>query len=176
LNTLESGPAVRAWETRGLRMPARPVLASTLAMAGLLLFYVGIITLAQGWAHARQQLWEDRGFVGTIVLGFGMQMGLFVYLRGLHRGIHAHGVMASTGTSAAAMLACCAHHLTEVLPLIGLSGAAIFLNAYKTPFLWLGILMNGVGLLYLLCQIREQRQVRCDPTEESSSKHATNAG
>jgi hypothetical protein len=34
-------------------------------------------------------------------------------------------------------------------PLIfGLSGAAIFLNAYKTPLLWLGIVMNLFGIAY----------------------------
>jgi hypothetical protein len=165
VSTLEHNPVVRVWAARRPRVPLRPVLAGALAVAGLLLFYLGIITLAQGWAHARQQLWDDRGFVGTIALGFGAQMGLFVYLRGLHQQIHARGMVASTGTSATAMLACCAHHLADVLPLIGLSGAAIFLNAYKTPLLWLGILMNGLGIVYLLRQIHRQRQVRCHPAE-----------
>ena len=55
------------------------------------------------------------------------------------------------------MLACCAHHLTDVLPILGLSSAAIFLNLYKTPLLWLGIGMNLVGIVYMLRKIREQR-------------------
>ena len=55
------------------------------------------------------------------------------------------------------MLACCAHHLVDVLPIIGLSGAAIFLDAYKTPLLWLGIAMNLVGIAYLVRKLRRQQ-------------------
>jgi len=139
----------------------RPVTFGLLAILALLAFYLGIITLAQGWAHATQQLADDRWFVGAIVLGFGTQVGLFTYLKGLHVHAAAGGVAASTGTSATAMLACCAHHLADVLPIVGLSGAAIFLNAYKTPLLWLGIVMNLIGIVYLLRNVRAQRRMTC---------------
>lgn len=142
------------------RRPAgwwRPVAAGMAAALGLLGFYLGVITLAQGWPHAVEQFAEDRWFVGAIAAGFGTQVGLFVYLRGLHARAAAGGVAASTGTSTAAMLACCAHHLTDILPIVGLSGAAIFLNAYKTPLLWLGILMNLAGMVYLLRRVSQRR-------------------
>ncbi|MBI3971778.1 MAG: hypothetical protein HY332_10865 [Chloroflexi bacterium] len=142
----------------------RPLAAAILAAAGLLVFYLGMITLAQGSRHAWEQLAEDRWFVGAIMAGFGTQMGLFVYLRELHAR-HAQGaatgVAASTGTSLTAMLACCAHHLTDILPILGLSGAAVFLTAYKTPLLWLGIGMNAAGAVYLLRQIRRARAMAC---------------
>lgn len=137
----------------------RPLAFGLLAVGGLLTFYLGIITLAQGWGHAFQQLNDDRWFIGAIALGFGTQMALFTYLRGLHARAAAGGVAASTGTSTAAMLACCAHHLSDILPIVGLSGAAIFLNAYKTPLLWLGIVMNLAGIIYLAWKIREQRRL-----------------
>jgi YHS domain-containing protein len=139
----------------------RPVTFGLLAILGLLTFYLGIISLAQGWEHAIEQLADDRWFVGAIAAGFGTQIGLFAYLRGLHTHAAAGGVAASTGTSTAAMLACCAHHLADILPIVGLSGAAIFLNAYKTPLLWLGILMNLAGIVYLLRNIYQQRQIAC---------------
>lgn len=142
-------------------LPLRPIAFGLLAALGLLAFYLGIITLAQGWGHALQQLGDDRWFVGGIALGFGTQVGLFTYLKQLHAHAARSGVAASTGTSAAAMLACCAHHLTEILPIVGLSGAAIFLNAYKTPLLWLGMLMNLGGIVYLARKIREQRRMAC---------------
>jgi hypothetical protein len=129
-----------------------------LATLGLLAFYLVVITLAQDWAHALQQLGEDLPFVGAIAGGFGIQVGLFAYLRRMHLHAAVGGVAASTGTSTAAMLACCAHHLVDVAPVIGLSGAAIFLNAYKTLLLWLGIAMNLVGIAYLLLKIRRQRR------------------
>jgi len=108
-----------------------------------------------------EQLGDDLPFVGAIAVGFGTQVGLFAYLRGLHARASAGGVAASTGTSTAAMLACCAHHLVDVAPALGVSGAAIFLNAYKTPLLWLGIVMNLVGILYLSRKIRQARKAAC---------------
>jgi len=139
----------------------RPLVAGMLAVLGLLVFYLGTITLAQSWAHARAQFVDDRNFIVAIVLGFGTQVGLYTYLRGLHAHTAVGGVAASTGTSAAAMLACCAHHLADVLPIVGISGAAIFLNVYKTPLLWLGIGMNLAGVVYQLRKFREQRRLAC---------------
>lgn len=139
------------------RSLVRPIIFGLLAALGLLTFYLGTITLAQGWVHAIEQLTVDRLFVGAIMAGFGTQVGLYTYLRGMHLHATAGGVAASTGTSTVAMLACCAHHLTEVFAVLGLSGAAIFLNAYKTPLLWLGIVMNLFGIIYLLWKIRQQQ-------------------
>lgn len=139
----------------------RPFAAALLGVAGLLAFYLGIITLAQGWGHAVQQLTEDRWFIAAIALGFGAQVGLFVHLRAIHARAAAGGVAASTGTSGAAMLACCAHHLADVLPIVGLSGAAVLLNAYKMPLLWLGIGMNLAGALYLIHKVEQARRMRC---------------
>ena len=145
---------------RGARLQPflRPLLFGGLSALGLLVFYLGIITLAQGWGHAIQQLADDRWFVSAIIAGFGTQVGLYTYLRGMHTHAMAGGVAASTGTSSVAMLACCAHHLTDVFAIVGLSGAAIFLNTYKTPLLWLGIVMNLFGIAYLLWKIRRQQR------------------
>jgi len=140
-----------------LRPRLKPLIFGGLSALGLLAFYLGIITLAQGWGHAIQQLADDRWFVSAIMAGFGTQVGLYTYLRGMHLHATAGGVAASTGTSTVAMLACCAHHLTEVFAIFGLSGAAIFLNVYKTPLLGLGIVMNLFGTAYLLWKIRQQR-------------------
>lgn len=62
------------------------------------------------------------------------------------------------------MLACCVHQLTDVLPIVGLSGPAVFLNAYKTPLLWVGIIMNPAGIVYLALKIRDQREMACEAT------------
>ena len=139
----------------------RPIAFGLLAVLGLLSFYLGIITLAQGWSHAVEQLIDDRWFIGAIAVGFGTQVALFTYLRTRHTHAGAGGVAASTGTSTAAMLACCAHHLADILPIVGISGAAIFLNAYKTPLLWLGIVMNLAGVAYLAWKIRQQEHMAC---------------
>jgi Cu+-exporting ATPase len=110
----------------------------------------------QGWDHALEQFDTDVWFVLPLAAGFGIQVVLFTQLRAAQARMAAGslGMAASTGTSTAAMLACCAHHLSNVLPILGVSGAAVFLSAYQTPLLWLGLAMNLAGIAYLVWQLR----------------------
>lgn len=144
-------------ELARVRAPAVPTVsrgalaAGLLAAAILLAAYLAVITLAQGPGHALEQLAADAAFVGLIVAGFGVQVALFVELRAVDRRHRASAAVtaAGTGTSAAAMLACCAHHLVEVLPILGLSAAAVFLETYKTPLFVVGIAMNLLGIVVI---------------------------
>jgi len=56
------------------------------------------------------------------------------------------------------MLACCAHHLVDLLPILGLSAGAVFLNAYKTPLFVIGIGMNVIGVIVIARQLRQARR------------------
>ena len=44
------------------------------------------------------------------------------------------------------------------LPLVGLSAAAVFLNAYKTPLFLVGIGMNVIGIVVIARQLRRARR------------------
>lgn len=135
-----------------------PLVFGLLGALGLTVLYLGSVTLVASWAHALELFREDAPFVVPTILGFGIQVGLFTYLKlGLHlaNGTHAAGALTGTagGTSTLAMVACCAHHVTDVLPLVGLSGAAIFLAQYKVPFMVVGLLSNVVGIGVLLAMV-----------------------
>ena len=138
----------------------RSIAAGVAAAAALLGVYLAIISLAQGVEHAFEQMSADALFIGLIAAGFGTQIGLFVELRTVDRRHRAAAgvTAASTGTSAAAMLACCAHHLVDLLPLLGLSAAAVFLNAYKTPLFLVAIAMNVIGIVVIARQLRRARR------------------
>lgn len=131
-----------------------PLMAGVMAGAALVGLYLGLVTWAQGFGHATDLLWGDRYFVAAIASGFGLQAGLFVHVRRLlslrARGSASAGTAAGTGTSTAAMLACCAHHVTDALPVLGLSGVAIFLGDYRAPLMGLGIAANAAGILFML--------------------------
>ena len=155
--------------------PSLPIAPRSIAIglvgaAALLGLYLGIISLAQGVEHALEQLAADALFVGLIAAGFGTQIALFAELRTVDRLHRASAAVtaAGTGTSTAAMLACCAHHLVDLLPLFGLSAAAVFLNAYKTPLFLVGIGMNVIGILVIARQLRRARQA-CALADAASS-------
>lgn len=143
-----------------LPISQRSIAVGVLGAAALLGMYLGIISLAQGVEHALEQLATDAVFVSLIAAGFGTQIALFVELRRVDRRHRASAAVtaAGTGTSTAAMLACCAHHLVNLLPLVGLSAAAVFLNAYKTPLFLVGIGMNVVGIVVIARQLQRARR------------------
>jgi len=143
-----------------LPISERAIGVGVLGAAALLGMYLGIISLAQGVEHALEQLATDAVFVGLIASGFGTQIALFAELRRVDRRHRASAAVtaAGTGTSTAAMLACCAHHLVNLLPLVGLSAAAVFLNAYKTPLFLVGIGMNVVGIVVIARQLQRARR------------------
>ena len=155
---LIQGQALRTWR--------RPILFGLLGAAGLLILYLGLVSLAQGWEHAVALLADDAWIVGPILVGFGVQVGLYTYLKMvIHAAARGTGALAGAGggTSTAAMVACCAHHVTDVLPLVGLSAAATFLAEYRIPFMLIGLGTNlaGIGLIGALI-LRERRRLAGD--------------
>lgn len=89
------------------------------AAAFLVLAYVSVLAAANSLEHAFEDfvlLWY---WMVPLIVGFGIQVGLFTYLRGApvrHGTLGSGGVATSGSVSTVAMVACCAHHLTDVLP------------------------------------------------------------
>ncbi|MBI2333376.1 MAG: hypothetical protein HYU84_14670 [Chloroflexi bacterium] len=127
-------------------------------------FYLGILTWAQGWDYASSQFARDRWYVIPIILGFGVQAALYSILRFrlfipvASTGYAGSMMGASGGTSATAMVACCIHHVTDVLPILGLSAAASFLTRYQRPFMLTGLAMNLIGIGVMLFVLYRERQ------------------
>lgn len=147
----------------GRRIPIRPVVAGVVAAGLLAAFYIVVVSAAQGLDHAIELMVGDWYFVIPIAAGFGTQVGLFVYVRSalhLRKGTRSTTALAGagSGTSTVSMVACCAHHLTDVLPIVGLSGAALFLNEYRGPLMGMGILLNAVGIAVMMRLIRKSRR------------------
>ncbi len=138
-----------------------PILTGFSGALTLFALYLAIVTIAQGWQHAIELFGQDAWLVIPIMLGFGMQAGLYTYLRKmLRRGSRRSKMMlgAGGGTSTAAMVACCAHHVADLLPLLGLSAAASFLAAYKLPFMLIGLAMNVLGIVVIWRAIRKEQR------------------
>ena len=149
-------------KSRRFVLPIAAGLAGALLLTGL---YFTVVSLAESPSHARQLFWEDRAIVLPIVLGFGVQVALYTVLKGrlfvpvTHTGPSGALTGAGGGMSAAAMVACCAHHVTDVLPLVGLTAAATFLAEYRTPFMLVGLGTTIGGILVMAAiLVRERRR------------------
>jgi hypothetical protein len=130
-------------------MNPRSVRSAALAAAGLALFYVVVVWAASGsFDHLVAQATRDWYLLALIVGGFGVQVALVSELRRRHRLQHTAAVAggAGMGASTAGMIACCAHHVADLAPFIGATGAATFLTNYRIPFIVTGIGVNAVGV------------------------------
>lgn len=137
-------------------------------LAGALLLsaiYFGIVSWAESPEHAVEFFLQDRWIVIPIIVGFGIQAALYTILKlklFVQVGsIGPSGPMVGAGgsTSAIAMVACCVHHVTDVLPILGLTVAATFLAKYRLAFMGVGLgtTVLGIGwMLYIL--FRERRR------------------
>ncbi len=128
----------------------------------LLALYASILILAQGASHALEQTASLWYWLLALIVGFGTQVGLFSFIRqGLRerRKSLMAGLATSGGVSAGSMVACCAHHLSDVLPLLGISGLSAFLVNYQLFFIILGVMANVVGITIMLETI--QRHSLC---------------
>jgi hypothetical protein len=141
---------------RGGNFPKGPLLAAVLGAMTLMGSYFGILTLANSLGHAVDQFALMWPWFTALVAGFGVQTGLYTYIRRAQKTRHLSamvskkGITATGGVSTTAMAACCAHHLVDVLPIIGLTGAALFFSEYQKIFLLLGILANIVSITLML--------------------------
>jgi len=87
-----------------------------------------------------------------LVAGFGIQIGLFTYLK--HKTASCSiTAAASGGISSISMILCCSHYLVNILPFISIS-AASFLTRYTLQILLFGVVSNIVGIMIILNKIR----------------------
>lgn len=136
-------------------VPGRAVGWGLLAAATLMAFYATTLVLASGLAHLGTQLALDWPWIIAITAGFGVQVALLVTLRARQR---ARAELAAAGTGAGAsvigMVACCAHHLAEIAPLVGVNLAATFLATYRVPFMAIGIAVNAIAIAVTARRLR----------------------
>jgi Cu+-exporting ATPase len=129
----------------------KPLAIGTLATLAMLGIYFGVLTLVSGWDFTVSQFGQFWYYVLPLALGFGIQMGLYVYLRLRLAHHHTGGkmVVASGATSTGAMLACCTHYLANILPVIGAAGAVTLVAQYQVELFWVGLAFNLAGIIFI---------------------------
>lgn len=131
--------------------------------------YFAIVSWAESPQHALDLFWQERWIVIPLILGFGVQVALYTILKkrlfvpsGLSTlaELGPSGALTGAGgaTSTAAMVACCAHHVTDVLPIVGLTAAATFLAEYLTLFMLVGLGTTLVGITVMVIILMRERR------------------
>lgn len=145
-------PVERMHSKRGQRV--KPLYVGLGGTAALLIVFFTVVFLANGSIesafHEFYRLWY---WVLLLAGGFGFQLGLFFHIKKSIREkmTGATTEVAASGTiTTGSMVACCAHGLVNLLPIVGLSAAAAFLARYQLPLILLGVFSNLVGITIML--------------------------
>ena len=136
-----------------------------LAGAGILAFYLFVLTLFQSYGFALYEFKRLGVWLVPLAVGFGAQIGLFVSIK--HDATINQGVAASGTVSGGSMIVCCSHYLLNIIPLIGITGASAFtsfLMTYQKAFFSIGILSSVIGIALML---RHKSKMKRSLKEES---------
>ncbi len=149
-----------------MRRALIPIGAFLLGSALLTGLYLAFFTVFEGWDYAALQFARDRASVVPIIITFGVQAALYAVLR---LGVYAPAsqfrpggpIMGATGgTSTTVMVACCLHHVTSFLPVLGVSAATAFVARFQGPFLLGALAMNIGGILFMGLTLFKARRLQ----------------
>ncbi len=127
---------------------------ATIAM--LAVFFL-VVTFISGWEFTLNQFFAYWYFILGLAVGFGIQIGLYSYLKQVvaHDNAPKTIIAISGTTSTAAMISCCAHYLANVLPVLGITGLVRVIAQHQAELFWVGIVFNLVGIAYIGKKILE---------------------
>jgi len=127
----------------------------SIAAFSLLAFYALVmIILTKSYQAAIEQFQTLWWIMIPLAIGFGIQVGLYTKLKQSGTTVAAGGTSAGIG-----MVACCAHHLADVLPLIGLAGVSIFLSQFQIPILVISLFINLLGIFIMFKHLHKSQSV-----------------
>jgi len=132
----------------------------------MLAIYFTVVDLVSGGNFAVSQFSQYWYFIVSLAFGFGLQVGLYSYLRqsiqNQRDAFPGTGkTVAITGTtSTLSMVSCCAHYLVNILPVLGIGGALSFIGQYQKELFGVGLIFNLFGIAYISRQIiRFKKQI-----------------
>ena len=143
------------------KLIVKPIIWGIVATFALIVAYFSIVSLISGFVFAVSQFAEFWYYFGSLSLGFGIQIGLYLYLKRLIKSSALSGkIVAVTGTtSTAAMVSCYTHYLVNILPILGVSAFASFVGEYQVQFFWVGIIFNLAGIAYIVSRIIKLKNI-----------------
>ncbi|MEK7543213.1 MAG: hypothetical protein AAB503_02830 [Patescibacteria group bacterium] len=144
------------------KQKAKIFLRALIATISLLLFYFVVVSAISGWKFALSQFEGYWYFLISLALGFGIQIGLYSYLKQLvqnsNMAMQGKTVAVTGAASTFAMVSCCAHYLANIVPILGIAGALSIIAQYQVKIFWLGLAFNVFGLAFISNKIIKFRK------------------
>lgn len=133
-----------------------------IAGAGILLFYISILTIFQSYGFALSEFKRLWPWLVPLAIGFGTQIGLYASIK--HDATINTGAATSGTISGGSMIACCSHYLLNIIPFIGITGLTAFtsfLMTYQKALFTIGIASSIIGIGLMLNHKRKMKGEKC---------------
>lgn len=137
----------------------KPSLYGIFAGAGILAFFLLILTMFQSYGFALYEFKRLWFWLVPLSIGFGTQIGLYSSIK--HSAIANAQIAGTGGVSGGSMLACCSHYLLNIIPIIGISGLTSFLMAYQKWFFGIGIASSAFGISLMIRHKNKMKGGNC---------------
>ncbi len=129
---------------------AKILIKALAAVTSLLFLYFAIVSAISGFKFALSQFQRYWYFLSSLALGFGIQIGLYSYLKRLVENNNMGKTVAVTGTtSTLAMISCCAHYLANIVPILGIASGLSLIAVYQVQIFWIGLAFNIFGIAFI---------------------------
>lgn len=131
----------------------------------VIIFNISIASLGESSLKGGYSVFLGNGlFIYLIPLSVGVQMGLFRHHRNITAGKKLCGSekagVAGSAVSSVTMVACCLHHVGDLLPAAGLILAtSSFITRYKDAIIIFGLIANAAGSAYIAREILKDGKV-----------------
>lgn len=138
----------------------------------MLAFYIGIMLIFNPLYYVIEDFISKFIWFSILITLFGVQIGLITYIRNINnkRRMSKSQTALSGGISTTSMLACCIHHVTDFIPLIGVSAFTVFLVEFQLYFLIIGILFGVLSVLNIMIHIQKHSVYEIPSSFESITK------
>jgi protein-S-isoprenylcysteine O-methyltransferase Ste14 len=136
---------------------ARFMTRAIVSAISLLIIYMVVLSIGHSLTHATLEILKWWPLLIIQLTGLGLQTSMYLFMRDRQSLSHsirsASSLTVSGGISSSTMVACCLHHVTDILPIIGFSAITLLLSSYQYVFMSIGALSNIIGFVIVLKQM-----------------------
>jgi hypothetical protein len=141
-----------------LKISLKPTLYSILSFILMLLFYFSVISIFESFTYAVRKFQTSGVLILLLSLGFAVQIFLHVYMNQIAKLKGGKLATATSGiTSGTAMVFCCLHHITDLLPVVGISIFGLLSPSFETIWMTIGLSINLIAILFLLGHMKKHQ-------------------
>lgn len=132
---------------------SKPIVWGVITACILLAVYFIAVGAITELSYAQSQFATYWPFIVSLTVGFGIQIGLYSYLRqevhNMRMKAPGRAVAVTGTTSTITMISCCAHYLANIIPILGIAGALSVIGQYQKELFWVGLAFNAAGIAYI---------------------------